>query len=72
MSARKCVVCRERPATQHENAFGWDAQCEQCSDSLNRFQNEHDTEQTADAIVWAANRARRYERARQKRGKRAV
>ena len=53
---RKCAVCTERPPV-------WDRMCGRCLSGYDKQDSE------ARQVEYIARRARRFERARQKRGK---
>lgn len=57
---RLCKVCQERPITDH-------LMCEPCGKSYDRY--AFDTGSIADVIIWAAKRARRFERKRARAAK---
>lgn len=52
----ECIVCRERGVRYSTEM------CEPCNRSYDRY--AHDTGAIWDVIVWAADRARRFERRR--------
>lgn len=59
---KRCEVCKER--SQRDATFVWYEVCRECYEA---YYERPDREMTM--AVWAARRARRYERARQRRGK---
>lgn len=58
---KRCEVCRERP--RRHRMEPWSEMCDECYDSFHARAGQEGS------VVWAARRARRYERARQRRGK---